>query len=132
MEYNKRAAVYCRVARMDDKAMTLQKEQVLRFATELGYASPTIYADNGASALTFNRPAFSAMNDDIAAGKIGAVVVLSSSRIGRNSIETLAWMDKIRKKGVVLKAWDGSLDCDGALGAIRDVMAIAARRTTKN
>ena len=64
--------------------------------------------------------------------KIGAVVVLSSSRIGRNSIETLAWMDKIRSKGVVLKSWDGSLDYDGALGALRDVMAIAARRTTKN
>jgi len=110
MEKTKKAAVYCRVAQKDDAAMELQKERVLRYAAELGYVSPIIYADNGASGLTFDRPAFSAMNADIAAGKIGAVVTLSSSRIGRNTIKTLAWVDKARRKGVVLKAWDGSLD----------------------
>jgi len=110
MEQTKRAALYCRLARADDDAMALQKERVSRYAAELGYIGPIIYADNGASGLTFNRPAFSAMNADIAAGKIGAVIVLSSTRIGRNAIETLAWMDKTRRKGVALKAWDGSLD----------------------
>jgi hypothetical protein len=35
-------------------------------------------------------------------------------------------MDKARRKGVALKAWDGSLDCDAAFSAIRDVMAGAA------
>ena len=126
MEKAKKAAVYCRLAQMDDDAMELQKKRALQYAAELGYLNPIVYADNGVSGLTFDRPAFSAMNADIAAGKIGAVVVLSSSRIGRNSVGTLAWMDKARRKGVVLKAWDGSLDCDAALGAIRDVMAIAA------
>jgi DNA invertase Pin-like site-specific DNA recombinase len=110
MEQNKRAAVYCRLARADDRAMELQKERVSRYVAELGYKNPIVYADNGASGLTFDRPAFTAMNVDIAAGKIGTVVTLSSSRIGRNSTETLAWMDKARRKGVVLKAWDGSLD----------------------
>jgi DNA invertase Pin-like site-specific DNA recombinase len=110
MEQTKRAALYCRLARADDEAMTLQKERVSRFAAELGYIDPIIYADNGASGLTYDRPAFSAMNADIAAGKIGAVVTLSSSRIGRNAIGTLAWMNRTRRKGVVLKAWDGSLD----------------------
>ena len=132
MEQNKRAVVYCRLAQMDDEAMALQKERTLRYAAELGYLNPIVYVDNGASGLTFARPAFSAMNADIAVGKIGAVVVLSSSRIGRNAIKTLAWMDKVRSKGVVLKSWDGSLDYDAALGAVWDVMAGAARRTAKN
>jgi len=132
MEQNKRAAVYCRLAQTDDEAMALQQARALRYAAELGYANPIVYADNGASGLTFNRPAFSAMNTDIAAGKIDAVVVLSSSRIGRNLVGTLSWIDKTMRKGIVLKAWDGSLDYDAAFGAIRDVMAIAARRTTKN
>ena len=126
MEQTKRAVVYCRLARADDEAMEIQKARVLRYAAELGYTNPIVYADNGASGLTFDRPAFSAMDADIAAGKIAAVVTLSSSRIGRNSIETLSWADKTMRKGVVLKAWDGSLDYDGALGALRDVVAVAA------
>jgi len=110
MEQTKRAAVYCRLAQADDEAMALQKERALRYAAELGYLNPVMYADNGASGLSFDRPAFSAMNADIAAGKIGAVIVLSVSRIGRNRIETLAWIDKTVRKGIVLKAWDGSLE----------------------
>ena len=110
MEKTNKAAVYCRVAQKDDAAMELQKERVLRYAAKLGYVNPIVYADNGASGLTFDRPAFSAMNVDIAAGKIDTVVTLSSSRIGRNAAGTLAWMEKARRKGVVLKAWDGSLD----------------------
>ncbi|MCL2300266.1 MAG: recombinase family protein [Firmicutes bacterium] len=126
MEETKRAAIYCRLAQVDDDAMELQKKRVLQFAAELGHLNPIVYADNGASGITFDRPAFSAINADIAAGKIGAVVVLSSSRIGRNLAETLSWIGKTKRNDVALKAWDGSLDCDAALGAIRDVMAGAA------
>jgi len=110
MEQNKRAAVYCRLAQADDEAMALQKERALRYAAELGYLNPIVYADNGVSGLTFDRPAFSAMNADIVAGKIGAVIVLSSSRIGRNLVETSSWIGKTKRKGVTLKAWDGSLE----------------------
>jgi len=126
MEQNKRAAVYCRLAQADDEAMELQKARALRYTAELGYANPIIYADNGASGLDYNRPAFLAMNTDIAEGKIGAVVVLSASRIGRNPVETLSWIDKTMRKGIVLKAWDGSLNCNAAFSAIQDEMAIVA------
>jgi len=131
MENNKRAAVYIRVAQaaqIGDEAMALQKEQVLRYAAELGYINPIVYADNGASGLTFDRPAFSAMNSDIAAGKINAVIVNSFSRIGRNSIETLSWIGKIKHQGIALKARDGSLvrDNDLAFNLMRDVKAITA------
>ena len=126
MEKAKRAAVYCRLAQADDEAMALQKERILRYAAELGYTNPIVYADNGASGLTLDRPAFSAMNADIAVGKIGAVIVLSISRIGRNPIELLSWIDKTMRKGIVLNAWDGSLDCNTAFSAIQDAMAIAA------
>ena len=116
MELNKKAAVYCRVAQMDDEAMELQKARVLRYAAELGHKNPVIYADNGASGLDYNRPAFSAMNADIAEGKISAVIVHSISRVGRNPVETLPWIDQIKRKGIDLNAWDGSLDCYLNLG----------------
>jgi len=114
MENKKSAAVYCRLAQatqMDDGAMDLQKQQVLQYAAELGYINPIVYTDNGASGLTYDRPAFSAMNDDIAAGKIDAVIVQSISRIGRSLIETQSWIDRTKRKGITLKALDGSLDC---------------------
>jgi len=123
MEKIKRAAVYCRLAQMDDEAMALQKERALRYAAEFGYLNPIVYADNGASGLSFARPAFSAMNADIAAGKICAVVVLSSSRIGRNLVETSSWIGKTKRKGVALKAWDGSLDDNDLM---RNIVAIVA------
>jgi len=128
MEQTKSAAVYCKLAQADDEATVLQKERVSRYAAELGYTDPIIYADNGASGLTFDRPAFSAMNADIAAGKIGAVVTLSSSRIGRNAIEALAWMDKARRKGVVLKAWDGSLDDNAPAFMLFDMITAEMRK----
>ena len=106
----KKTAIYYRTAQMDDEAMALQMERILRYADELGYTSPVVYADNGASGLIFDRPAFSAMNDDISAGKIDAVIVLSVSRIGRNMIEVQSWIDSIKGKGVVMEAWDGSLE----------------------
>jgi len=113
---------------MDENAMALQRERVLHYAAELGYTNPIVYADNGASGLSLDRPAFSAMNADIAAGTIEAVIVHSISRIGRSPTETLSWVDKLKSKGIVLKAWDGSLDRDNnpALKLIRDVMATAA------
>jgi len=106
----KKAAIYCRVAQKDDAEMELQKTQVLQHAAELGYANSVIYADNGASGLTFDRPAFSAMNADIAEGKVDVVLVHSLSCIGRNACETLAWVRRTYRNGVEVLACDGSLD----------------------
>ena len=82
----------------------------MHYAAELGYVNPITYVDNGASGLSFDRPAFSDMNADIAAGKIDAVIVHSISRIGRNMIETLSWLAKMKRKDIALKVWDGSLE----------------------
>jgi len=96
-------------AREDDAAMDLHREKVLRYAAQLGYANPVIYADNGASGLTFDRPVFSAMNTDIVTGKIDAVIFLSLSHIGRNINAIFAWLNRMQNNGVDVIACYGSL-----------------------
>jgi DNA invertase Pin-like site-specific DNA recombinase len=110
MNNNKKVAVYCRVAQQDDEAITLQREKVLHFAKEQGYSDISVYADNGASGLDFNRKAFIDMNADIAAGKINTVIVQSINRIGRDFIKTQRWIDGIRSKGIIVAAMDNSCD----------------------
>lgn len=46
------------------------------------------YIDNGMSGMTFDRPEFQRMIEDIENGKIGCVIVKDLSRLGRNSIDT--------------------------------------------
>ncbi|MCL2532365.1 MAG: recombinase family protein [Oscillospiraceae bacterium] len=89
--------------------MDLHREKVLRYAAQLGYANPVIYADNGASGLTFDRPVFSAMNTDIVTGKIDAVIFLSLSHIGRNINAIFAWLNRMQNNGVDVIACYGSL-----------------------
>ena len=52
--------------------------------------SATIYntfSDDGVSGTTMNRPGFIAMKEAIITGKVSAIFVKDSSRIGRNYIE---------------------------------------------
>jgi len=97
---NKRVAVYCRVAREDDDIIRIQESMIRRFAEENDYINISVYADNGFNGLNFNRPAFKRLNDDISAGLIETVIVKDISRLSRNYIDVLDWVDNIRDKGV--------------------------------
>ena len=95
------AALYCRSAGTDSNAVEMQKAMLLRYADEQGYKNPAIYEDIGYSGLSFaNRPGFTAMQNDIAAGKIRTVIAKNESRISRNTIEFAYWVLDIEEKGV--------------------------------
>ena len=105
----KSTAIYCRLARKNNKRIAIQKERVLHYASEQGYSDISLYIDNGASGLNLNRPGFMKLNEDINNGKINTVLIQSISRIGRGYIETSLWIESMTEKGVSVKAIDGSI-----------------------
>ena len=84
MKNEKLVAIYCRVARMDDAAITHQKSMLFDYANQHGYEIAKMYTDNGFSGMNFERPAFQELLADIESGFIGTVIVKDSSRISRN------------------------------------------------
>jgi len=109
MADNKRkVAVYLRLAMEDNARIESQKVQVLRYAKEQGHANLMVYADNGESGSNMNRPAFLRMNDDIKSDLVNQVIVHSISRIGRNVVEVMEWINDLRNEGIEVTAIDGS------------------------
>jgi DNA invertase Pin-like site-specific DNA recombinase len=53
------------------------------------------YVDNGETGVSFDRPQFNRMMDDIKIGKINCIVIKDLSRFGRNYIETGNFLEKI-------------------------------------
>jgi len=102
----KSTAIYCRVAHADDYALEAQKESLSRYAVECGYDNIVVYADNGYNGLNFHRPALSALETDIRAGKVGRVIVKDLSRITRDCWAVDAWIDKLIASGVALITTD--------------------------
>jgi site-specific DNA recombinase len=90
-----KAAIYCRAACADERALEAQRLSVHCFAKTLGYMDRAEYLDNGVSGLSLDRPAFSQMTADIRTGLISAVLVKNVARIGRNMIDFYAWMGEM-------------------------------------
>ena len=96
----RKAAIYCRVASADENALEHQRRTVSEFAAEQMYEDCAEYLDNGESGTTLDRPAFTRLRNDIRTGKIDVVFIKDTSRIGRDMIQTLQWLDEMRAQGV--------------------------------
>ena len=87
------AAIYARLSREDgdktgSESIINQKDLIKNFLKDkpdIKICSERV--DDGYSGVTFERPAFNAMLDDIKTGKVNCVVVKDLSRFGRNYIE---------------------------------------------
>lgn len=84
------AAVYCRLSKDDKQAgesvrIETQKMMLEDFCHERGFPVYEIYADDGISGTTFERPSFKWMIRNIEDGKIGVVLCKDLSRLGRNN-----------------------------------------------
>ena len=53
------------------------------------------YLDNGYSGVSFERPQWERLMDDVKAGKIDCIIVKDLSRLGRNYIETGNFLERI-------------------------------------
>lgn len=90
---NKITALYCRLSQDDmlageSNSITNQKDILSKFAKENGFLNPQVYADDGYSGTTFDRPDFQRMKSDIENGKVSTVIVKDLSRLGREYLQT--------------------------------------------
>lgn len=91
------AALYCRLSKDDGSAnerMSIysQKAMLKQYAEQNDIAIYDYYVDDGYSGTNFERPAFKKMITDIENGKINCVITKDLSRLGRNYLESGAYI----------------------------------------
>jgi len=90
---NKITALYCRMAHYLTNADTLagrcQMETLSQYAADHHHENPQFYCEWGVSGISFNRPEYRRMLQDVIAGSVSNLVVLNLSRLSRNS--TACW-----------------------------------------
>ena len=92
--------LYCRLSVEDTKdekkngkedlsnSIQNQKAMLLQYARDHRFPHPTFFIDDGYSGVTYDRPGFQKMLDEIEAGHVGVVITKDLSRLGRNSALT--------------------------------------------
>ena len=91
-------ALYCRLSRDDGNvgdSMSIQSQKAIleKYAMEIGKIAYSFYVDDGYSGTNFQRPSFQRMIADIEDGKIDTVITKDLSRLGRNYLESGAYIE---------------------------------------
>ena len=71
------------------------------YAKTMGLTIDKEYIDDGYSGITFNRPAFENLTDDIDTGLIGTIITKDMSRLGRDFLETAYYISEYFPKNNV-------------------------------
>ncbi|MEY8356904.1 recombinase family protein [Lachnospiraceae bacterium 54-53] len=84
-------ALYCRLSQEDELAgesgSTQHQKQILReYAEKNGFPNPKIWADDGYSGVSFDRPGYNEMMAAVEAGNVSTIIVKDHSRLGRNRL----------------------------------------------
>ena len=87
---NKITALYCRLSQEDERlgeslSIENQKTILLQYAKEHHFPSPVFFVDDGVSGVTFDRPGFNAMMNEVEEGRVAYIITKDLSRLGRNS-----------------------------------------------
>ncbi len=98
-EVDRKTAIYLRISHDDKKKEQTSTENQRRIAEEYllsipELGTPIIYEDCGFTGGNTNRPAFQNMLADIEQGLIDCVIVKDHSRLGRNSLDTIYYIDE--------------------------------------
>ena len=91
-------ALYCRLSQDDGNvgdSMSIQSQKAIleKYAREIGKIAYSFYVDDGYSGTNFQRPSFQRMIADIENGKIDTVITKDLSRLGRNYLESGAYIE---------------------------------------
>ena len=105
-----KTAIYCRVASADDVAIKNQEEMLCHYAAEKRLSVGMVYSDNGASGLSFERPAFQEMMFAVDRGEVDCIIVKNICRISRNYLQFGEWLDDMRGKNVRVVAVSDNFD----------------------
>lgn len=90
-----KVGLYLRLSREDDdcevesQSITNQRDFLVRYVEQRGWAVADIYIDDGYTGTNFDRPAFQRLLQDIERKKIDTVVTKDLSRLGRDQINTM-------------------------------------------
>ena len=109
-------ALYPRLSHEDElqgesNSISNQKRILETYAKQNGFSNLRWYTDDGYSGANFQRPGFQAMLADIAAGKVGTVIVKDMSRLGRNYLQVGMYTEMIfPQKGVRFIAINDGVD----------------------
>lgn len=92
------AGLYLRLSKDDGQdqessSIQTQKEMLTRYCRENGIVIGDYYIDDGWSGTNFERPNFKRMIADIEDGKINCVITKDLSRLGRNYLESGAYIE---------------------------------------
>ena len=99
-----RVAAYCRVSTLqEDQRNSLENQR--RYFSEYISRQPDwelveVYADEGLSGTSSDRPAFRRMLAAAAEEKIDLILTKEVSRFARNTVDTLAYTRLLRRQGV--------------------------------
>ena len=86
-----KVAIYCRLSEEDrnkkqktddSNSIQNQKAMLLQYARDNRFPHPTFFIDDGYSGVTYDRPGFQKMLDEIEAGHVGTVITKDLSRLG--------------------------------------------------
>lgn len=61
------------------------------YARRGGFPNPTHFTDDGISGTRFDRPGFTAMMQEVEAGRVEAIIIKDMSRLGRDSRLVKSW-----------------------------------------
>ncbi len=91
-------ALYCRLSQDDGNvgdSVSIQSQKAIleKYAREMGKTAYSFYVDDGYSGTNFQRPSFQRMIADIEDGKIDTVITKDLSRLGRNYLESGAYIE---------------------------------------
>jgi len=102
----------------DGVSLAAQRGKISAYCTLHGLTLAGIEADEGLSAKAMDhRPALQRVLDLVRAKKVDAVVVLSLSRLVRNTRDALDLAELLKAKGVALHSISEKLDTTSAMGS---------------
>ena len=80
------------------------------YARRNGFPNLTHFTDDGISGTRFDRPGFTAMMEEVEAGRVEAIIVKDMSRLGRDYLKVGQVMEILRQRGVRLIAINDNVD----------------------
>ncbi len=89
---NQITALYCRLSQEDENkgdsdSIVHQKDILTKYAADNGFTNIEIFADDGYSGVSFNRPDFQRLLNLMENGMVKTLITKDLSRLGRNYIE---------------------------------------------
>ena len=94
----------------DSFSIQNQKFMLEDYARRNGFPNPTHFTDDGISGTRFDRPGFTAMMEEVEAGRVEAIIVKDMSRLGRDYLKVGQVMEILRQRGVRLIAINDNVD----------------------